>query len=199
VLRRSARPGRHACPVRTIRIPALAITATVALSVAACGSPANPAERVAATILAVLAPVHPRVVCDNGDGGTGIDNDVPWFTVYLVVDRTPDLDRTVTDAAAKAGLRLEPDLTRTTRAAQAAASHSAGSPRRGPDAPVLEPVPAVPSTSFLAADGSGRKLDVAVARTGQMSTRCRKTDQSGATPVEPGKAAMIIDVELAAR
>jgi hypothetical protein len=96
--------GGQAGRVRTIHVPALAIAAGVTLLLAACGSPANPAEKVADTIVAALAPVHPKVVCDNGDAGTGIDNDLPWFTAYLVMDRTPDLDRTVTDAAGTAGV-----------------------------------------------------------------------------------------------
>jgi hypothetical protein len=154
---------------------------------------------VADTIVGALAPVHPEVVCDNGDAGTGIDNDVPWYTVYLVVDRTPDLDRTMMDAAGKAGLHLEPDPTRARRAAEAAASYSAGRPRRGPDAPVLEPVEADPSTSFLTATDNGRNLKVAMARTGEMRTRCRRMDQSGSTRVEPGKAVVVINVALPAR
>jgi hypothetical protein len=182
---------RHGC--------ALAIAAAVTVPLAACGSPENPAERAARTLVAALASVHPTEVCDNGDAGVGIDNDIPWSIVYLVVDLVPDLDQRMVDAAAKVGWHLEPDSTRARRAVEAAASYAAGTPRRGPDATVLEPVPAVPSTSFLAATANGRMLKVAVARTGEMSTRCRMREQSGATPVKPGSAAVIIDVELPAR
>jgi hypothetical protein len=124
--------------MRTVGVPALAIAVGVTPLLAACGSAENQAKPVVDTIVAALAPVHPRVVCDNGDAGTGIDNDVPWFTLYLVLDRTPDLDQTVMDAAGKTGFRLEPDLTRARSAARAAASYSAGTSRLGPHASSLE-------------------------------------------------------------
>ncbi len=145
------------------RVLLVGVAACLASTLAACGQPANDAQNVAATIVHGLGPVHPETICDNGDAGAGIDNDIPWYTTYLYVDRTDNLDQVVVDAAAKAGYPLQ----------------------RG---------------SNLKADVDGRKVEVDVARTGEVTTRCREIDRWGASAaVRPGRAILTLNVTLPER
>jgi hypothetical protein len=84
------------------------VAAFLAATVAACGRQANDAQQAASGIVKDMAAVHPETICDNGDGGESLDNDIPWYTIWLYVDDRPELDRVVVDAAAKAGYHLAP-------------------------------------------------------------------------------------------
>jgi hypothetical protein len=92
-----------------LRVLLLAVAACLAATVTACGGQqANDAQKVAAGIVKDMAAVHPETICDNGDGGDSLDNNIPWYTIWLYADDRPELEQVVVDAAAKAGYHLVP-------------------------------------------------------------------------------------------
>lgn len=48
-------------------------------------------------------------LCDNGDGGHGIDNDQPWYQAYYRISDRPGLRRDLKSQAARLGLALRKD------------------------------------------------------------------------------------------
>lgn len=48
-------------------------------------------------------------LCDNGDGGYGLDNTIPWYQVYYIVPDTTDLTNKVKSIANQQGYQLNSD------------------------------------------------------------------------------------------
>jgi hypothetical protein len=159
---------------------------------AACAPPVNPAEEVAATIVAGLVSVHPEPICDNGDAGVGIDNDVPWYTVYIFLDQTPDLDQFVIVASGKAGFQLEIDQ-------ELVDAYKRGivNRRHAGDPTGVPGVRFDPTTSFLVAIAADRQVRATLIRRGEIGTDCRGVEQWGkSATVRPGRAILRLDVTL---
>lgn len=64
------------------------------------------------SIVRQLRSVHPTLLATNGDSGWGYANSMPWYTKFLVVDNTPDLDEVVESAARNASRGFGPDNAR---------------------------------------------------------------------------------------
>jgi len=64
------------------------------------------------SIVRQLRSVHPAVLATNGDSGWGYANTTPWYTKYLIVDDTPDLDEVVDSAVRNASRGFGPNNAR---------------------------------------------------------------------------------------
>jgi hypothetical protein len=84
----------------------LMVAAAVLLTTASCSTSNVAQDRLDAVLSAFgLDAVHGKELCDRGDGGHGLDNDSPWYTVHFQVDGTDDLDTRVRAVYQAAGYR----------------------------------------------------------------------------------------------
>jgi hypothetical protein len=127
----------------------------------------NVAQDRAGEIIGGLAPVHPVLVCDNGDNGEGLDNTIPWYSAYLSAESTA-VDDVVITAASHAGWRLSQDE---------------GAP---PGVPYQE------TTTYLADRRNGWTVQVGVVRSGPVANYCRQVD--GRPAPDPGKVLIVLSV-----
>jgi len=140
----------------------------------------NLAQKRADAVIEGLGPLHPTMICDRGDNGYGLDNQMPWYDAYFTADAN-QADSTVVTAARHAGWQLVED-------AQALAvypymnadgSQSGGAPYQG-DGPLVG-VPYQPTSTYLAdRRNHDRYLVVAVVRDGTVMPECGR--QTGPPP-----------------
>ena len=69
----------------------------------------NVARDQAQPFIARVQAVGGDKLCDNGDGGHGIDNDQPWYQAYYRISDHPGLKLDLTSHAARLGLALRQD------------------------------------------------------------------------------------------
>jgi hypothetical protein len=67
----------------------------------------NPARRAMRPLVDRLELARPRFLAKDGRTGAALTGPYPWYRLYLVVDRTPDLVATVRSVVRHAGYRLD--------------------------------------------------------------------------------------------
>jgi hypothetical protein len=69
----------------------------------------NAARRAMRPFIDQLGVTHPTFLAQNGDAGYGLDNSNPWYDLHLIVDHTPELEKTVRSVARDIGFHLDVD------------------------------------------------------------------------------------------
>jgi hypothetical protein len=106
----------------------------------------NAARRAMRPVLRSLGIPRSMFVATSGDAGYGLDNDRPWYTVHLLVRRSPELEEMVVSTARDVGYQLDVDR-----------RHGATRSRHDP------------TSSNLVAERDGRTLSVTISRDGSRS------------------------------
>lgn len=72
----------------------------------------NAAQDEAQSLVARVQHAGGKALCDNGDGGHGIDNRQPWYQIYLKIADRPSMTDEIKADAAQAGYPLAVDTER---------------------------------------------------------------------------------------
>lgn len=189
------RMARSSVPVRRISMLVL-ILVLVGLLVWRYSIDRNAAHGLAKPVVAGLAAVHPKTICENGDDGHGIDNQQPWFDGYYSVDLSADLDAIAVASAKKAGFTLSVD--------QAALDaypylHPDGSVSGGVNADDLHAGVPFSSRSTYLVDHTrdGSRLQVIIIRDGSVHLLCGPPSRyNRLTRPAAGKAIVLVSLTL---
>ncbi len=140
----------------------------------------NGAQDEAQSLVAMVRRTGGKELCDNGDGGHGLDNTKPWYQVYLEVDDRPRLAEEMKEAAARAGYSLSVDTQKST------------TPRSLP--PHLHHLR--PETDYFVARKNGNRLQVTIDRDGAVPLYCGITGYGDFKETGTDRAIVTINMAL---
>jgi hypothetical protein len=121
-----------------------------------------------------------RELCDNGDGGHGIDNTQPWYEVYFKIADRRSLTDVVKAKAAQAGYRLEQDTELIAELKDAPERLHQFNPR----------------ADYLVAAKRGNHLRVTIDRDAAVPLYCDGTGYGDRKPTGADDAILTIDLQL---
>jgi hypothetical protein len=185
----------------TAAATSIAIALVCQLALSACVPPVgNAAQRATKPFLAALDPINPKLICEYGDSGRGLDNDIPWYQAYVYVDARSDVDDVVRAAARAAGYPVEIDQPAIDAYPylQPDGTESGGAGPGFED--IVAGVPFDPASTYLISRRGASKLNVDVVRAGQVRLNCLlggKVDAYGQIrALKPGQALVVVSMTL---
>lgn len=146
----------------------------VFISLGGFGS-SNKAQNDLKPILNTLKELGAKKLCDNGDGGHGIDNNAPWYETYYQVNDTPMLESQISSAAKNMGYKLGPDSTSIKQ---------------------LKGESGYTNSTYLIGHSNGGELDVRIAHSGDSVSLYCGTGSGYGKAVSPSANEAILDINL---
>lgn len=124
-------------------------------------------------------------ICKNGDGGKGIDNQIPWHSIYFRIPDKPDLTERIKNIAKNNNFPLSVDKK---EIETVKSSNSLGVPGRGKYSS---------NSDYLVSNQEKRTLKVQVVRDGSIPLYCGVKDYGKVVSPSENEAIVNLTLDLA--